>query len=351
MKAVTRRVYGSPDVMEMADVEKPVPVGGEVLIRIRAASVNASDWEILRGKPMYGRLWGFFKPRIRILGSDIAGIVEAVGPNVTRFRPGDAVYGDVFESWGGFAEWVCVPERMLRPKPGFMSFEEAAAIPQSAAIALQGLRDKGQVQPGQTVLINGAGGGAGTLAIQIAKGMGAEVTGVDKAEKLDLMRSLGADHVIDYAEEDFTRSTQRYDLILDLAGHHSLFDFKRALRPQGRYILVGGSMKLILGVLALGPLVSLFSRKRMGILAVKVNRDLDVMEGQLRSGAVVPVIDKRYPLSETPNALRHLGEGRARGKLVIVVWGSDGAASARSEEEKRRHGDRAGDLRTLSGRA
>lgn len=312
-------------MLEMADVERPVPVGGEVLIRLRATSVNASDWEILRGKPMYGRLWGFFTPRVRILGSDIAGVVEAVGPNATRFRPGEAVYGDVFESWGGFAEWVCVPERMLRPKPEFMSFEEAAAIPQSAAIALQGLRDKGQVQPGQTVLINGAGGGAGTLAIQIAKDMGAEVTGVDRAEKLDLMRSLGADHVINYAEEDFTRNTQRYDLILDLVGHHSLFDFKRVLKPTGRYILVGGSMKLILGVLSMGPLVSLLTRKRMGILSVKVNQDLDVIEGQLRSGAVVPVIDRRYPLSETPNALRHLGEGRAGGKLVIVVSGSGGA--------------------------
>jgi NADPH:quinone reductase-like Zn-dependent oxidoreductase len=326
MKAVIREVYGSPDVLEFVDVEKPAPEDDEVLIRIHATSVNASDWEILRGKPLYGRLWGFFTPRVRILGSDVAGTVEAVGPKVTRFGPGDAVYGDVFEKWGGFAEWVCVPERMLRPKPEFMSFVEAAAIPQSAVIAAQGLREKGQIQPGQTVLINGAGGGAGTFAIQIAKGMGAEVTGVDNAEKLDLMRSLGADHVIDYAEEDFTRRTRRYDLILDLVGHHSLFDFKRALKPAGRYVLVGGSMKLILAVLSLGLLVSLFTRKNMEILAVKTNRDLDVVERQFRTGVVVPVIERCYSLSETPKALRHLGEGRARGKLVIEVWKTDGDA-------------------------
>jgi NADPH:quinone reductase-like Zn-dependent oxidoreductase len=335
MKAVIRKVYGSPDVLEVTDVEKPVPAVGEVLVRIHATSVNASDWELLRGVPLSARLWGFFTPSVRILGSDVAGRVEAVGPNVTRFGAGDAVYGDVFERWGGFAEWVCVPEGMLRPKPEFMSFEEAAAVPQSAAIALQGLRDKGQVQAGQAVLVNGGGGGAGTFAIQIAKGMDAEVTGVDNAQKLDLMRSLGADHVIDHSEEDFTRSTQRYDLILDLVGHHSFFDFRRALKPTGRYILVGGSMKLFLGVLFLGPLVSLFTRKRLGILAIKVNQDLDVIESQLRSGAVVPVIDKRYPLSETPRALWQLGEGRAKGKLVIVVPGEDGAVLARAEEEKR----------------
>jgi len=321
MNAVIRHAYGPPDMLEMAEVEKPVPGEGEVLIRIRATSVNASDWEILRGKPLYGRLWGFFTPKVRILGSDVAGTVEAVGPNVTRFGPGDAVYGDVFEKWGGFAEWLCAPERMFRPKPESMSFEHAAAIPQSAAIALQGLRDKGRVQPGQTVLINGAGGGAGSFAIQIAKVLGAEVTGVDNAEKLELMRSLGADRVIDYLEEDFTRSPRRYDLILDLVGHHSLLDFKRALAPEGRYLLVGGSMRLLFGVLFLGSMISLLTRKKMGLLAVKVNQGLDVLEDHFRSGAVVPVIDKRYPLSETPEALRRLGEGRAKGKLVIVVEG------------------------------
>jgi NADPH:quinone reductase-like Zn-dependent oxidoreductase len=319
MKTVIRHAYGPPAVLEMAELEKPVPGEGEVLVRIRATSVNASDWEILRGEPLYGRLWGFFTPKVRVLGSDVAGTVEAVGPNTTRFGPGDAVYGDVFERWGGFAEWLSVPESMLRPKPESMSFEEASAIPQSAAIALQGLRDKGQIQPHQTVLINGAGGGAGSFAIQIAKVLGAEVTGVDSAEKLELMRSLGADHVIDYAEEDFTRSGRRYDLILDLVGHHSLLDFKRALAPEGRYLLVGGSMRLLLAALVLGSLVSLFTRKKMGLLAVKPNRGLDVLEGHFRSGTVVPAIDKCYPLEDTPAALRRLGEGHAKGKLVIVM--------------------------------
>jgi NADPH:quinone reductase-like Zn-dependent oxidoreductase len=321
MMAVIRHEYGSPDVLEVTEVDVPVPGDDEVLLRVRATSVNASDWEILRGKPLYGRLWGFFKPRVEILGSDVAGVVEAVGSNVDRFEPGDEVYGDIFDSWGGFAEWVSVPERMLRPKPEFIGFEEAAALPQSAVIALQGLHEKGQVRPGQDILINGAGGGAGTFAIQIAKSMGAKVTGVDCAAKLHLMESLGADYVIDYAEEDFTRSTQRYDLILDLVGHHSFLDFKRVLKPTGRYVFVGGPLRLVLEVLFLGPLVSLFTKKRMGILAVRVNQGLDFLEDQVRSGKLKPVIDRRYRLMETPNAIRQLGEGRANGKLVIEVQG------------------------------
>lgn len=321
MKAVIRHVYGPPDVLELAEVEKPVPAAGEVLIRVRATSLNASDWEILTGEPLYGRIWGFFTPKFRILGSDVAGTVEAVGPGATRFSPGDAVYGDIFERWGGFAEWVCAPEGMLRLKPESMSFEQAAAIPQSGVIALLGLRDKGQVQTGQTVLINGAGGGGGTFAIQIAKILGAEVTAVDSAEKLELMRSLGADHVIDYAEEDFTRNGQRYDLILDLVGHHSLFDFKRALAPKGRYLLVGGRMKLVLGALIGGVLVSVFSGKKMGMLMVKVNQGLEILEEHFQSGSLVPAIDRTYSLGETPEALRRLGEGRAQGKLVITFGG------------------------------
>ena len=323
MKAVVRHVYGPPEVLELAELNKPVPGEGEVLIRVRAASLNASDWEILRGKPLYGRIWGFFTPKIRILGSDVAGTVEAVGSNVTRFGPGDAVYGDIMERWGGFAEWVCAPETMLRPKPEFISFEQAAAMPQSGAIALQGLRDKGQVQAGQKVLINGAGGSGGTFAIQIAKALGAEVTAVDSAQKAELMRSLGADHVIDYAREDFTRNHKRYDLILDLVGKHSFFDFKRALAPTGRYLVVGGAVSLILRVVFLGALVSLLTRKKMGLLMVKVNQGLGVLEDYFRSGAVVPAIDRTYTLSETPEALRCLGEGRAKGKLVIAMGSED----------------------------
>lgn len=297
MQAVTRRVYGPPDVLDVVEVARPVPDEDEVLVRVRATSVNASDWEILRGKPLYGRFSGLFTPRIQILGSDIAGTVEAVGSSVTRFGPGDAVYGDIFDRCGGFAEWVCAPEGMLRSKPESMSFEQAAAIPQSGAIALQGIRDTGQLQSGQTVLINGAGGGAGTFAIQIAKGLGAHVTAVDNAEKIQLMRSLGADHVIDYAQEDFTRRSRRYDLILDLVGGHPLFDFVRTLAPTGRYLMVGGSMRLLLSVLCLGPLVSGFTRKTVRLLTIKVNQGLDVIEDQFQSGAVVPVIDRCYSLS------------------------------------------------------
>lgn len=319
MRAVVRDVYGPPEVLRLEEVEKPVPKDGQVLIRVRAVSLNASDWEILTGNPLYGRIWGFFKPKVRVLGSDVAGIVEAVGPDVTEFQPGDAVYGDIFETWGGFAEWVCAPKDRLRHKPESMSFEQAAAIPQSAAIAVQGICEKGRAQSGQKVLINGAGGGAGTFAIQIATVIGAEVTGVDNAQKLELMRSLGAAHVIDYAEEDFTKNGQRYDLILDLVGHHSVFDFKRALAPRGRYLVVGGPVKQFLGTLLFGSLISLFTRKKMGLLMLKVNQGLNIIENHFASGAVVPSIDSTYPLSETPEALRCLGEGRAKGKLIITT--------------------------------
>ncbi len=317
MKAVIRETYGSPDILKLVDIEKPTPKLDEVLIRIHAASLNASDWEILRGKPLYGRLWGFFTPKIQILGSDVAGTVEAVGTEVTHFKPGDAVYGDIFERWGGFAEWVCAPERMLRHKPDSMSFEQASAIPQSGAIALQGLRDKGQIQPGQTVLINGAGGSAGSFAIQIAKALGAEVTGVDNDLKQELMGSLGADYVVDYAKEDFTASGKRYDLIFDLVGQHSVRDFKRALAPLGRYMVVGGPVSLILGAVFQGSLISLLTRKKMGLLTIKANQGLDQLETYFESGHVVPVIDRCYPLEETAEAFRCLGERRAKGKLVI----------------------------------
>ncbi len=318
MKAVVREEYGPPEILRLEELERPVPNGDEVLIRVHAVSLNASDWELLTGRPLYGRLWGFFTPKILVLGSDVAGTVEAVGPRVTAFRPGEAVYGDIFGTWGGFAEWVCAPQGMLRPKPDFMSFEQAAALPQSGAVALQGIRDRGQVQTGQTVLINGAGGGGGSFAIQIAKILGAEVTGVDSAQKRELMRSLGADHVIDHAEHDFTRNGRRYDLILDMVGRHAILDFRRALAPKGRYLIVGGAVSLVLGILLLGSLISLFTRTRMGLLALKVNEGLDTLEGHLASGAVVPAIDQICPLSGTSEALRRLGEGRVKGKLVIT---------------------------------
>ena len=319
MKAVVRTVYGSPEVLSLEEVERPVPRPDEVLIRVRATSLNASDWEMLRGKPLYGRMTGLFRPGIKILGSDVAGTVEEVGSGAVGFAPGDEVYGDIFERWGGFAQWVCAPVSMLRPKPGSMSFEQAAALPQSGVIALQGLADRGRLQPGQSVLINGAGGGGGTFAIQIAKLLGAEVTAVDNEQKLALMAELGADHVVDFAQQDVTQNRARYDLILDLVGHHRLSDFRRSLAPGGRYLLVGGSMGLLLNTLFAGSLVSLLSRRKMGILALQVNQGLDVLEEHFASGAVVPVIDRCYPLAETPAALRRLGEGRALGKLIITM--------------------------------
>jgi len=319
VKAVVRHAYGPPESLELVDIDKPVPAEGEVLIRVRATALNASDVEVLTGEPLYGRLWGLFTPAFEVLGSDVAGTVEAVGAGVTRFAPGDAVYGDLFEIWGGFAEYACAPESMLRHKPESLSFEQAAALPQSGTIALQGLRDTAHVRPGQRVLINGAGGGAGSFAIQIAKAMGAEVTAVDSGEKLELVRSLGADHTIDYAKEDFTHNRRRYDIILDMVGHHSIFDFKRSLAPGGRYLMVGGSIKLFFGVFFFGSIVSLLTRKSMKLLTIKTNRDLGALESLVQSGAVVPAIDKTFPLHQAPEALRWQQDGHAKGKLVIAL--------------------------------
>jgi len=322
MKAIVYTKYGPPDVLQLKEVEKPTPKDDEVLVKVHAASVNDWDWGLLRGKPFVNRLVvsGLLKPKIKTIGCDIAGQVEAVGRNVKQFQPGDEVFGDISGcGFGGFAEYVCVPENVLALKPASMTFEEAAAVPQAAILALQGLRGKRQIQPGQKVLINGAGGGAGTFAVQIAKSFGAEVTGVDSTRKLDIMRSVGANHVIDYTKEDFTKSGQRYDLILDMAAYHSIFDYKRALSPKGIYVMVGGSMALMFQVLFLGSLISMTTSKKMGILAHKPNKDLAFMKELLEAGKVVPVIDRRYPLSEVPEALRYFGEGHARGKLVITL--------------------------------
>jgi len=321
MKAIVYERYGSPDVLELKEVEKPVPKDNEILIKVYAASVNDWDWGLLRGKPFVNRLlFGLLKPKIKILGVDIAGQVEAVGRNVKKFQPGDEVFGDISGcGWGGFAEYVCALENALSLKPASITFEEAAAVPQAAVLALQGLRDKRQIQPGQKVLINGAGGGAGTFAVQIAKSFGAEVTGVDSTSKLDMMRSIGADQVIDYTREDFTKNGQRYDLILDFAAYHSIFDYKRALSPKGIYVMVGGSSARIFQVMFLGPWVSMTGSKKMGILMHKPNKDLAFMKELFEAGKVVPIIDRRYPLNETAEALRYFGEGHARGKVVITV--------------------------------
>ena len=322
MKAIVYHKYGSPDVLNLEEVQQPTPSDDEVLVKVHAASVNSSDWELLRGTPFANRLaFGLVKPKtIKILGCDIAGRVEAVGRNVKLFHLGDVVFGDISGcGWGGFAEYVCARENALALKPSGMTFDEAAAVPQAAVLALQGLRYKGQIHPGQKVLINGAGGGAGTFAVQIAKSFGAEVTGVDSTSKLDMMRSIGADQVIDYTREDFTKNGQRYDRIVDMAAHHSTFDYKRALSPKGTYGVIGGSTPRILQTVLLGPWISLIESKQMGLLLHKPNKDLDFMIELLEAGKVVPVIDRRCPLNEVPEALRYFGDGHPRGKVVITV--------------------------------
>ncbi len=307
-------------MLRLEEVERPVPRDNEVLVQIRAVSVNASDWEILRGKPLYSRIGGPFRPRYRTLGSDIAGRVEATGSGVTRFRVGDEVFGDNLAQMGGFAEYACAAESSLALKPTDMSFEEAAAIPQAGVIALQGIRRKGNVRPGQKVLINGAGGGAGSFAVQLAKVAGAEVTGVDSTAKLDFLRSLGADHVVDYTREDFTETGEHYDLVLDVTAHRSAFAYRRALATGGRYLYVGGSVSTLLQVLAAGPLIGRKDRKRIGLLVVQPNPQDTVAVAELcQSGTIVTAIDKRFSLEEVPDALRYLGAGHAKGKLVITV--------------------------------
>ena len=263
MKAIVHYQYGSPDVLKLEEVEKPVPRDNEVLVKVRAVSINGSDWEGLRGKPLYARIGGMRKPGDPILGSDIAGRVEMVGSSVSQLKAGDEVFGEMLSYQGGFAEYACTSEKSLIKKPAGMTFEVAAAIPQGAVIALQGIRDKGQIQPGQAVLINGAGGSAGVFAIQLAKSYGAEVTGVDNAGKLEFMRSLGADHVIDYRREDFTKTGKQYDFILDITAHRSIFAYLRALKPNGKYYFVGGSTGLIFQALLLGPLLKKTSGKEL----------------------------------------------------------------------------------------
>ena len=321
MKAILYEKYGPPDVLQLKEVEKLTPKVNEVLVKVLAASINDWDWGVLRGVPFTNRLFfGLLKPKIKILGGDIAGRVEAAGRNIKQFKPGDEVYGDLSGSgFGGFAEYVCAREDALVMKPAGMTFEEAAAVPQAAILALQALRNKGQIQPGQKVLINGAGGGAGTFALQIAKSFGAEVTGVDSTRKLDIMRSIGAHHVIDYTQEDFTKKGQRYDWIIDFAAHHSVFDYYRSLSPRGIYVMVGGAAARIFQVMLLGPLISMTTSKKMGMLLHKPNKDMAIIEELFEAGKVKPVIDKRYPLSEVPGALRYFGEGLHRGKVVITV--------------------------------
>jgi NADPH:quinone reductase-like Zn-dependent oxidoreductase len=320
MKAVVYTRYGSPEVLRFTEVEKPTPKDNEVLVKVQAVSLNRSDWEALRGKPLYARIMGPLRPRHHILGSDIAGRVEAAGRATRSFQPGDDVFADILSYMGGFAEYVCVPESALAPMPTGMSYEEAAALPQAGAIALQGIWDTGQVQPGQKVLINGAGGGAGMYAVQLAKLRGAEVTGVDNPEKLAFIRSLGADHVIDYTRADFTRNGRSYELILDLAAYRSALAYKGSLVGGGRYLYVGGSAATLLQVLLLGPLLGRAEGKQLRLLAVRSGAErLAPMVALCQAGKIATVIDRRYRLREVPEALRYLGEGHAKGKLVAIV--------------------------------
>ncbi|MFC1878770.1 NAD(P)-dependent alcohol dehydrogenase [Chloroflexota bacterium] len=323
MKAIVYTKYGSPDVLQLKEVEKPMPKENEVLVEVHAASVNALDWHSMRGEPFLQRLeCGLIKPKAPILGADIAGRVESVGTNVTQFQPGDEVYGDLY--WcglGAFAEFVSVPENYLALKPTNLSFEEAAAVPQAAFTALHALRDEGQVQAGQKVLINGASGGVGTFAVQIAKAFGAEVTGVCSTRNLEMARSIGADHVIDYTQEDFTQNSRCYDLIVDIAANHSLKDLESVLNPKGICVVVGFSTLVhMLRVRILGPRISKAGGKKLGMLIPEEDKtDLVVMKEILESGKVAPVIDRRYTLDEVPEAIRYLEKGHARGKVVITV--------------------------------
>ncbi len=322
MKAIVATKYGPPDVLQLKEVEKPAPKDNEVLVKVRAASVNAGDWHLLRADPFLTRLaFGLLEPKHKILGADIAGRVEAVGGNVTQFQLGNEVFGDLSGcGFGGFAEYVCASEGALVVKPADTSFEEAAAVPSAAATALQGLRDNGQIQRGQKVLINGASGGVGTFAVQIAKSFGAEVTGVCSTSKLDMVRSIGADHVIDYTQEDFTKNGQRYDLIFAANGHHPISAYKRALSPKGTYVMSGGSGAQMFQAMLLGPMISMTGNKKMGNLLKKPSKkDLVVLKELLEAGKITPVIDRTYPLSEVPEAIRYLEEGQARGKVVITV--------------------------------
>lgn len=329
MKAIVYEKYGPPDVLQLTEVEKPVPKDNEVLIKVHAASLNAYDWHMLMADPFLVRLMGggLLKPKNKILGADMAGRVEAIGENVSQFKPGDDVFGDLAR-WGcgGCAEYVCAPEDALVLKPAGMTFEQAAAAPMAALTALQGLRDKGHIQPGQKVLINGASGGVGTFAVQIAKFFGAEVTAVCSTGNMGMARLIGADHVIDYTKENFTKSGRQYDLILAANGYHRLADYKRALAPGGTYVMTGGSMRQIFQAMLLAPWFSMSGNKKMGGLTAQASqKDLVFIKELMEAGKVVPVIDRVYLLAQVPEALRYLVAGHAKGKVVITVEHNDNA--------------------------
>jgi NADPH:quinone reductase-like Zn-dependent oxidoreductase len=319
LKALVHTKYGGPEVLHVQEIEKPRPKDNEVLIKVYAVSINDWDLGLLRGDFINRLLYGLVKPGKKILGSDIAGRIEAIGKNVKHFQPGDEVFGDLSGRWGGMAEYVCAHENELALKPASMSFTEAAAIPQAAMLAIQGLRDQGRIHPGQKLLINGAGGGVGSFAVQIAKLYEVEVTGVDSSGKLEMMVSMGFDHVIDYTKEDFTRNGQCYDLILDVKTNRSVFDYTRALSRNGIYVTVGGSVVRLLQALFLRPWLSLIMKKHIRIVMLKPNKDLAYMNELFEAGKLKPVIDGPFRLEEAPSAFRTFEKGEHKGKLVIVI--------------------------------
>jgi len=321
MRAVVYSAYGGVEQLHLSEVAQPSPGPGEVLLRVKAASLNSWDWDLLRGQPFLARLGGLLKPKHPILGADVAGIVEAVGKGVGRLAVGDRVFGDLSgANWGGFAEFVCAPEAALAKIPEAVSFEAAAATPQAGLLAWQGLKWNGEVRSGDKVLINGAGGGAGTFATQLAKRAGAVVTGVDCAEKTALMRQLGADRVIDYRAEDFAAGSERYDLILDMVARRPLAQYRRVLTPTGRLAVVGGTTPTILTVASIGAMTSKPDGQQLGLVLHRPDiGQLAELGALIASGEIVPAIDRVYPLAETAAAFRRLGDGQALGKLVVVA--------------------------------
>lgn len=322
MKAVVYNEYGLSEVLTLQEVNQPVPKDNEVLIKVHAVSINDWDWGLLRGKPFINRMMaGIVKPsKNKILGSDIAGTIVAIGSKVSLFKPGDEVFGDLSAAgFGGFAEYVCAPYQTLTLKPQEMSFEQAAAIPQAAVLALQAVQDKRPQQAASKVLINGAGGGSGSFAIQIAKSFGDEITAVDSQSKFELMKNLGADHVIDYQEEDFTRNGKTYDLIIDMMGYHSIFDYKRSLNKNGRYVMVGGCSSLIFQTLFIGSLLSLFTAKNLAILPHQPNKNMAHLLALFNAEQMKVTIDKCFPLSELQQAMKYFGDRKSRGKVIITI--------------------------------
>jgi NADPH:quinone reductase-like Zn-dependent oxidoreductase len=324
MKAIICPRYGSPNVLQLREVEKPSPQGDEVLIQIHAASLNSRDFRMLRANPIFMRLMpgGLFSPKNKILGADMAGRVEAIGCNVKQFKPGDDVFGYLPSSTGRgtFAEYVCARENLITLKPANLTFEQAAAVPLASMTALQGLRDKGNIQPGQKVLIYGASGGLGTYAVQIAKALGAEVTAVCSTRNLEMVRSLGADHVIDYRVEDFTQNGQQYDLILAVNGYHPISDYLGALKPEGTYVVAGGSMAQLFQAASRGRQPARTGSQKTHVLSLVQNQnDLVFLKELLENGKMIPVIDACYPLNRIADAFRHYEKEHVRGKIVISV--------------------------------